>query len=329
MGMEMKQIVRVFAVVASASAAGCVTLALPTDSPSTVPVAKTTGPNMDPSAVGLLDAARFQVWDMHGSGSEPADSEKIIDPSLATRGYWISSSTLGMPREHEGGTKGAGKAIDQADLSLREQSLRRKLRESGISGTSAMVMLDAEAFQPYDSATALAWYNQTARVASEHFSQWFWYFQPYRYESSKAFADEDAYYDWYAQQDFIRLASAISVTVYHGREQDARNPAAAKSRMDNDRHLKRAIKFARQVGKPLIVTVRADLSGKPRQTIMSSAALEASWGPLFTREGVDGIAIWNSQPDGTVDFDRRWADTRIEPVLRKLLADRAAWLESQ
>lgn len=325
----MKYFVRLIALVFSAASAGCVTLTLPTDSPSNAPAERTTGPNADPAAVGLLDAARFEVWDMHGSGSDPASSEKIIDSSLAVRGYWISSSTLGMPREHEGGTKGAGRPIDQADLSAREQTLRRKLRESGISGTSAMVMLDAEAFQPYDSATALAWYNQTARVASEHFSNWFWYFQPYRYESSKGFADEDAYYDWYAQQDFIRLASAISVTVYHGREQDAHNPASAKARMDNDRHLKRAIEFARQVGKPLIVTVRADLSGKPREAIMSRQALEASWGPLFQREGVDGIAIWNSQPADMVDFDRQWATQRIEPVLRKLLAERAAWQENE
>lgn len=326
MEMDMKHFSRITALILATAAGGCVTLTLPTDSPASGPA---TEPNADPSAIGLLGAAAFEVWDMHGSGSAPSTSEKIIDPSLARRGYWISSSTLGMPREHEGGTMGSGKPIGEADLTEREALLRRKLRETGISGTSAMVMLDAEAFKPYESADALQWFNQTARVASEHFDNWFWYFQPYRFESAKGFEDEDAYYDWYAEQEFIRLSSAISVTVYHGREQDARNPVSAKARMDNDRHLKRAIAFAKQVGKPLIVTVRADLSGKPRQTIMSSKALEASWGPLFKREGVDGIAIWNSQPEGTVEFDRQWADQRIEPVLRKLLTERAEWLENQ
>jgi hypothetical protein len=302
---------------------GCVVLTLPTGEPTA------RAPDEGGARATLIDDAGFEVWDMHGSGLVPGRSEKVIDGALARRGYWFSSSALGMPKGFAGDNNGSGVPLAETDLADRERLLRRNIADSGIAGTDAMVMLDAEAFKPYDSEKALAWFNQTARIASENFSNRFWYFQPYRYESAKGFESEEAYYEWYAQQEFIRLASAISVTVYHGRDQDAGNPLAAKSRISNDRNLKRAIAFAQRVGKPLIVTVRADLSGRPRQRIMSSKALEASWGGLFTREGVDGIAIWNNQPADKVDFDRQWARTRIEPVLRKLLEERAAWREEQ
>lgn len=311
----------------SAGLAGCVALTLPAEPPGDGPAART--PEGTAADAALFEEARFEVWDMHGRGMAPGESVKVISPALATRGYWFSSAALGMPKGFEGDNNGAGKPIADADLAERERVLRQRIAESGLSGTSAMVMLDAEAFRPYDSDKALAWYNQSARVADEHFDNWFWYFQPYRYESSKGFASEEEYFDWHAEQDFIRLATAISVTLYHGREQDARKPSSAESRVSNDRNLKRAILFAERVGKPLIVTVRADLSGKPRQKIMTSEALEASWSGLFMREGVDGIAIWNSQAEDDVEFDREWSRTRIEPTLRKLMADRAAWLERQ
>lgn len=305
--------------------AGCVALTLPSDSPGTGPAART--PEETASDVALLQDARFEVWDMHARGISPGDSVKVMDAALAPRGYWFSSAALGMPKGFVGDNNGAGKPIADADLDERERTLQAQIAKSGLSGTSAMVMFDAEAFRPYDSDKALEWYNRSARVADEHFENWFWYFQPYRFESSKGFDSEEEYLAWHAEQDFIRLASAISVTLYHGRDQDARNPASAESRVSNDRNLKRAIQFAERVGKPLIVTVRADLSGKPRQTIMSSEALEASWRGLFMREGVDGIAIWSNQGAEDVAFDREWARTRIEPVLRKLLAERAEWLE--
>lgn len=312
------------AIILTLTTGGCVTLEMPGS-----PGAQTT--RTEPVPEGLLEAADFAVWDMHANGTDPARSEKIIDPALARRGYWLSSSFLGMPRREEGARMGAGgKTIDTANLPEREQVLRQRLQESGIArltrGTGAMVMLDAEAFKPWESAQALAWYNQTARVANEYFDQWFWYFQPGRAEGAvpERFADEDAFFAWFMQQDFITRASAISVTVYHGRDQDAHNPKSAGSRMENDRHLKRAILFAERLGKPLIITVRADLGGKPRETIMSRSALEASWRPAILRDGVAGIAIWNSQPPDKIDLDRQWASTRIEPVLRTLLEERAA-----
>lgn len=294
---------------------GCVTIATG---------AEPAAPERTPAAPLERD---FQIWDMHAKGNNPSASVKVIDETLAARGYWLTSAFLGMPRLESNARIGAGVTLAKADLREREQMLDQKLRTSGISGTSAMVMLDAEAFRPYEGPKALAWYNQTAQVASRHFERWFWYFQPYRYESASAyFESEQDFYDWYARQEFIQLADAISVTVYHGRDQDADTPQTASSRMQNDRHLKRAIEFARRVGKPLIVTVRADMAGRPREQIMTRRALEASWRALFLREGVDGIAIWNDQPDDAVDFDRRWAQTRIEPAIRRLLEERADWL---
>jgi hypothetical protein len=322
---------RSFGVTAAAICAsalpGCVTLDFPAASTSDAPTLPSNTGGDDRSAP-LLESAQFAVWDMHGSGTQPTRSEKVIDPALAWRGYWLSSSALGMPRAKAGARMGAGKPLAEVNLTERASVLDSKLRATGISGTSAMVMLDAEAFEPWESAKALAWYDQSARIASEHFDNWFWYFQPGRMEAAvpSRFPNENAYFDWFATQEFMQLAPAISVTVYHGRPQDARNTKSAASRMRNDKHLKRAIAFARRMGKPLIVTVRADLSGKPRVTIMSKEALEASWEPLFTRRDVDGIAIWNDQPADKIDFDRQWARQRIEPVLRTLLEARAARL---
>jgi len=313
------------AVICAAGLSACVTFDDPSASPSDAPTLPSDTGGEDRPAP-LLESARFEVWDMHGSGTQPARSEKVIDAALARRGYWLSSSALGMPRAKAGARIGAGKPLAEITLPERAQVLDAKLRASGISGTSAMVMLDAEAFEPWESPKALAWFDQSARIASQHFDNWFWYFQPGRVEAAvpSRFPTEEAYFDWYANQSFMKLAPAISVTVYHGRPQDAHNTKSAASRMRNDKHLKRAIAFAHRMGKPLIVTLRADLSGKPRATIMSRAALEASWRPVFTRAGVDGIAIWNDQPVDKVDFDRQWARQRIEPVLRTLLEERAA-----
>lgn len=272
--------------------------------------------------VGTSD---FEVWDMHASGMEPLSSAKIIDPTLAQRGYWLSSAFLGMPRAREGARIGAGVVLESANLSDRQRVLRERLASSGIAGTQAMVMLDAEAFEPYDSAKSLEWYNQTARMASTQLRQWFWYFQPGRVEAAvpSRFPDEDAYFDWYASQEFMQRATAISVTLYHGRERDMSSETSASARAKNDRHLRRAIEFAERMGKPLIVVVRADMSGRPREQIMTTKALEASWRELILREGVDGIAIWNDQPLDKIDFDRDWSQKRIEPTLRKLLNERA------
>ncbi|MCL4220924.1 MAG: hypothetical protein KJZ65_06110 [Phycisphaerales bacterium] len=267
----------------------------------------------------------FRVIDMHGNGTEPAKSVKVMDGSLAERGYWLSSAFLGMPKKDIEARIGAGVLLEKADLPGRERMLRQRLEASGIAGTRAMVMLDAEAFSPFESERALAWYNMAAHVACEHFEQWFWYFQPERVESAvpSVFASEEAYFDWYASQDFMKLASAVSVVLYHGRDRDAGSPVSAASRTRNDRHLRRGIEFARRLGKPLIVVVRADMSGRPREQIMTQEALEASWRELFLREGVDGVAIWNDQPQDMIDFDRRWSQSRIEPTVRKLLDERA------
>ncbi len=315
------------AAVSAAALAGCVTLDYPGGTASDAPTLPSNTGGADRGSP-LLESADFAVWDMHASGLEPSRSKKVIDPALARRGYWLSSAALGMPRGKAGARIGAGKPLAEVQLAERARVLEAKLRASGISGTDAMVMLDAEAFEPWESPKALAWYDQSARIASQHFDNWFWYFQPKRVESAvpSRFPTEKAYFDWFADQDFIKLAPAISVTVYHGRPQDASNAKSASSRMRNDKHLRRAIAFARRVGKPLIVTVRADLAGRPRVTIMSREALAASWGPLFTRAGIDGIAIWNDQPADKVDFDRQWASQRIEPVLRELLEARAAKL---
>lgn len=261
---------------------------------------------------------------MHASGMDPAGSTKIIDPNLAQRGYWLSSAFMGMPKADEDSRIGAGVVLSTADLSDRQQVFRSRLTSSGIAGTDAMVMLDAEAFEPYESEKALEWYNQSARIASTQLRQWFWYFQPGRVESAvpSRFADEDAYFDWYASQEFMQRATAISVTLYHGRERDMSSTVSASSRSRNDRHLKRAIEFADRMGKPLIVVVRADMSGRPREQIMTTKALEASWRELILRDGVDGIAIWNDQPADKIEFDRDWSRTRIEPTLRKLLEER-------
>lgn len=300
---------------------GCVTLdpggqsePVPTRSPSS------------PAPVATPGAA-FRVWDMHANGTEPARSAKVIDAALAERGYWLSSAFLGMPKKDADARIGAGVVLEKADLAGRERVLRQRLESSGISGTRGMVMLDAEAFSPFEGAEALAWYNMAARVAGEHFEQWFWYFQPERVQSGvpSAFESEEAYFDWYASQEFMQRAGAVSVVVYHGRERDADSPISAASRTRNDQHLRRAIEFARRMGKPLIVVARADMSGRPREQIMTREALEASWRELFLREGVDGVAIWNDQPEDAIDFDRRWSQTRIEPTLRKLLDERARW----
>ncbi len=312
------------AAVSATALAGCVTFDYPGGTVSDAPALPGDTGGAD-RRWPLLDAAEFAVWDMHASGLTPSRSKKVIDPALARRGYWLSSAALGMPRGEAGARIGAGKPLAEIKLSERAAVLEKKLLASGISGTDAMVMLDAEAFEPWESDKALAWYDQSARIAARHFDNWFWYFQPKRVEAAvpSRFPTEKAYFDWFAAQEFIKLAPAISVTVYHGRAQDANNPKSAASRMRNDKHLRRAIAFARRVDKPLIVTVRADLSGRPRVTIMSRKALAASWGPLFTREGVDGIAIWNDQPADKIDFDRQWASQRIEPVLRELLEARA------
>lgn len=279
-------------------------------------------------AQALVD---FQIWDMHASGLEPSRSVKIIDPSLASRGYWLSSAFLGMPKQSEDARIGAGGLIHGADLDKREQALRERIAASGIAGTAQMVMLDAEAFKPYDGPAELEWYNRTARVASSQFQQWFWYFQPGRFENAPPglFKDEEAFYDWYARQEFMQRASAVSVTLYHGRDRDASSPISAGNRSRNDRHLRRAIAFARRMNKPLIVVVRADMAGRPREQIMTTQALEASWRELFLRDGIDGVAIWNDQPEDQIDFDRRWSASRIEPTLRKLLAERSQWLQSR
>lgn len=283
------------------------------------------------SAASPAASEAFQVWDMHASGLEPSRSVKIIDPDLAARGYWLSSAFLGMPKSSEEARIGAGGLIDQADLGKRELALQQRISASGIAGTPEMVMLDAEAFKPYDGPAELEWYNRTARVASGRFARWFWYFQPGRFENAPSgrFKDEDAFFDWYAQQEFMQRASAISVTLYHGRDRDASSPASASSRTRNDMHLKRAIEFAGRMNKPLIVLVRADMAGKPREQIMTTEALEASWRELFLRQGIDGIAIWNDQPEDQIEFDRRWSASRIEPTLRKLREERARWLEGR
>lgn len=303
-----------------ATLSGCVTLGpVPDDEsvPTREPAAPSPTVNRDPT---------FQIWDMHGSGMEPAKSVKVMDAAVADRGYWLSSAFLGMPKKHAEARMGAGVLLENANLAERERLLRQRLGSSGITGTRGMVMLDAEAFSPFDGPEALAWYNMAARVASEHFEQWFWYFQPERMQHGvpSAFPSEEAFYDWYAAQEFIRRAAAVSVVMYHGRERDASSPVSASSRTRNDQHLKRAIEFAQRVDKPLIVVVRADMAGRPREQIMTQEALEASWRELFLREGVDGVAIWNDQPSDAIDFDRRWSQTRIEPTLRKLLDERAA-----
>lgn len=298
---------------------GCVTLGA-VDETESVPTGE--------PAPGVSEAHRdpeFRVWDMHANGMEPARSVKVMDAALAERGYWLSSAFLGMPKKAADARIGAGVLLEKADLPGRERVLRERLESSGITGTRGMVMLDAEAFSPFESEQALAWYNMAARVAGEYFEQWFWYFQPERVESAvpSRFASEEAYFDWYASQEFMQRASAVSVVVYHGRDKDADSPISASSRTRHDRHLRRAIEFARRLGKPLIVVVRADMSGRPREQIMTQEALEASWRELFLREGVDGVAIWNDQPDDSIDFDRRWSQTRIEPTVRKLLGERA------
>ncbi len=298
---------------------GCVTLT-PVDDSQQVP---TREPSNDVPLVNRDPT--FRVLDMHANGTEPARSVKVIDGSLSERGYWLSSAFLGMPKKDADARIGAGILLANADVPGRERVLRQRIEASGITGTQGMVMLDAEAFSPFESEAALAWYDMASRVAGEHFQQWFWYFQPERVESAvpSVFASEEAYFDWYASQDFMKRASAVSVTVYHGRDKDADSPISASSRTRNDRHLKRAIDFADRLGKPLIVVVRADMSGKPREQIMTAEALEASWRELFLREGVDGVAIWNDQPNDAIDFDRRWSQTRIEPTVRKLLDERA------
>lgn len=308
-----------------ATTSGCVSWT-PIDDPEPVP---TREPSTDVPLVSR--DSTFRVVDMHANGTEPARSVRVMDGSLTERGYWLSSAFLGMPKKDAGARIGAGVLLEKADLPGRERVLRQRLETSGITGTRGVVMLDAEAFSPFESEAACAWYNMAAQVASEHFEQWFWYFQPERVESAvpSVFESEEAYFDWYASQDFMKMASAVSVTVYHGRDKDADSPLSASSRTRNDRHLKRGIEFARRVGKPLIVVVRADMSGRPREQIMTAEALEASWRELFLREGVDGVAIWNDQPEDSIDFDRRWSQSRIEPTVRKLLDERAQRKSSQ
>ncbi len=275
----------------------------------------------------------FQVWDLHASGIDPLRSQKVIDPNLAQRGYWITTAFMGMPRRAEGDRMGAGgRVIAEADLAERARVFEKRIADTRISGLPGIVMLDAEAFMPYESEQTLAWFNQTARIASKHFANWFWYFQPHRFERATVparFSTEDEYYDWHARQEFMQLASAISVTVYHGRERDATNPISAAGRTQGDRHLERAAEFARRMNKPLIVTVRADLAGKPRETLMTKEALEASWREFFLRNDVHGIAIWNDQPEDMVDFDRRWSKQRIEPVIHDLLIERKKVVDRQ
>jgi hypothetical protein len=313
-----KHLSATLALAAIVAATGCTT---------TAPAPRDDDRNLPSRTPPTAAATSFQIWDLHASGIDPLRSQKVINPDLAQRGYWITTAFMGMPRRDEGDRMGAGgKPIAQADLAERARVFEKRIAETGISGLKGIVMLDAEAFMPYESEQTLAWFNQTARIASRHFDSWFWYFQPHRFERdivSDRFSTEDEYYDWYAAQDFIRLASAISVTVYHGRERDAANPISAAGRTRGDRHLARAAEFAKRMNKPLIVTVRADLAGKPRETLMTREALEASWREFFLNHDVQGIAIWNDQPSDMVEFDRRWAQQRIEPVIRDLLVERS------
>lgn len=296
----------------------------PEDEPSAVPVMERST-QVSPGAARSWPGG-FQIWDMHGSGMQPERSRRVLDPAVAEQGYWLSSSYLAMPKPTPNHRIGVGVTLDEADLDEQARAFEERILRSGISGFRGMVMLDAEAFQPWESPKALAWYNNAARIASRHFENWFWYYQPHRMAKAvpSKFADREAYLGWFARQEFIQRAPALSVTVYHGRDEDAEDAKLAATRVARDRNLDLTAELSRMTGKPLIVTVRADTVALGRGKKLSPESLRAAWMELAKDPDVDGIAVWQGQPKELLEADRRWAEERINPVLREVQREATA-----